>query len=295
MGAIQEAGVLVRVSIGKWTANKKDKEITAEVAETHGADEDMGRYNKRLVSKDAVDKVSKAATAVSLFVYQNTLPWTDDGYRLLPSANFFDFTAKLRECVNRFDAAVIDFLAEYDTAKVEAKRRLNGLFREDDYPGADELREKFYIRENFTPIPESNDFRVNLAEGEMEALRVALGSRTEQAVQAAQGDMWRRLHEVVERFVDTLPRFDPAATGKERGIFRDSLVGNAVELVDLLERLNFTGDVNLEDLRIQVRDKLTAYSAEELRTQAAARDTVTKDAKAIMATMATFMPTPVNP
>jgi len=48
-------------------------------------------------------------------------------------------------------------------------------------------------------------------------------------------------------------------------VFRDSLVGNAVQLCDLLTRLNVTSDPKLETCRKKLESVLSGVSAGDLR------------------------------
>jgi predicted metal-dependent peptidase len=72
-----------------------------------------------------------------------TLPWDDNGYRVLPSAAYMDHTEKMRELSNRFTPAVDALAREFGNLVEQAKVRLGGLFRPEDCPAPDELRSKF--------------------------------------------------------------------------------------------------------------------------------------------------------
>jgi hypothetical protein len=71
--------------------------------------------------------------------------------------------------------------------------------------------------------------------------------------------------------------------------FRDSLVGNVRELVDLLPALNITGDPVLTDITKRMRESLTVYDGDTLRASAAARIETAKAADDILATVSAFM------
>jgi hypothetical protein len=93
-------------------------------------------------------------------------------------------------------------------------------------------------------------------------------------------DAWERLAETVSHMHARLA--EPGA------IFRDSLVNNTRELVDVLARLNVTGDVQLEAFRSQVSMELCAIDAQGLRDDPNARQDVATKAQAIMDAMAGF-------
>jgi len=56
-----------------------------------------GRYNKQLLrGADKLDELRTLAGQVRQYFYKITLPWTDEGYRLLPANLYFDLTARMR-------------------------------------------------------------------------------------------------------------------------------------------------------------------------------------------------------
>ena len=69
---------------------------------------------------------------------------------------------------------------------------------------------------------------------------------------------------------------------------RDSVVTNLVKLVDVLPKLNVTGDPELERLAAQVRASLLV-DPQELRESESVRSETAKNATAIAQRMAAYM------
>jgi hypothetical protein len=92
------------------------------------------------------------AGQVRQYFYKITLPWSDEGLRLLPANFHFDLMARMRG----FEQGVDSFLRVYPQYIEQVKPELNGLFREEDYPVADKLRTKFGRHSNFdgTGLPQ---------------------------------------------------------------------------------------------------------------------------------------------
>ena len=81
-----------------------------------------------------------------------------------------------------------------------------------------------------------------------------------------------------------LAAYYPGAEGeKARGVFRDSLVTNVIEIAERLPNLNLCQDPRLAEIAAAMGDKLTYYSAEELRNDDNAREATKKAAEAILA------------
>jgi len=70
--------------------------------------------------------------------------------------------------------------------------------------------------------------------------------------------------------------------------FRDSVVINLVKLVDVLPKLNVTGDPELEQLAAQVRASLLV-DPQELRKSEGVRTETARNASAIASRMSAYM------
>ena len=275
--SIHSCAVLVKLSISTWTARRFDKLITAEVNASHGASGDAGRYNKHLLTGETFKAISKIASDTRTAHYANTLAWTDEGWRLLPTANWQAYTDLTRNLRSRFDSALSDFVAEYPQLKELARTRLNGMYKEADYPAPHQMRDKYSFSVDFSPVPSGGDFRLDLPQAQIEVLESQIEDRVTVATSEAMKDVWDRLYTTVEAMKERLSKPD--------AIFRDSLVHNARELVELLKRLNVTGDASLEAMRISVRDSLTLYDPKTLREDTVARAETAQKATDILSAM----------
>lgn len=83
---LSQKAVLAGLTIHCWTARRMDRKITNEVHENHNAASDAGRYNKLLVSKEALAEVEKAKSQLRTEHMKMTQPWFDEGARILPTA-----------------------------------------------------------------------------------------------------------------------------------------------------------------------------------------------------------------
>jgi hypothetical protein len=289
MTVVTEKAMLARLRISRWSASKHDKKITNEVAQKHGADPTMGRYSKRLVAKERLDAIGQIATRARHHHCENTLPWLDDGARILPAANYFDYMQQQNAFRADFEQAVEEFARDYPSVVDEAKRSLNRLFDPADYPDASQIRDKFTIAVDIDPMPEAEDFRVALSEDENARIREQIQGRLDDAVQGAVNDVWHRVHDVVAHMVERLRAYSVGADGKVQNTFRDSLVGNVRTLVDLLPKLNITNSNALEAMRQRLADELCAFDAPVLREDPRVRAEIAENAEAILAEIKDFM------
>jgi hypothetical protein len=268
---LDQRAMLVNLSMSMWSARKHDKSVDQTV-ESHYNATNAGRFNKLLIAREAIKAVEKTSNTARTYHYANTLPWSDEGYRMLPVANFEKYSEEMRKHRATFDSAVNDFCANYDALVADAKVRLNGLFKATDYPI--NIRSRFSWGIQITPIPMGDDFRVNMSNTELVAIQNDIEHRTENAMKDAHADLYRRLIESVGHMADKLATKD--------AIFRDSLVDNLSELCELLPRLNVVDDAQLEAMRRKVEQKLCQHSPEALRNNEPLRQQTANDASAIL-------------
>lgn len=236
--SLKEQVMIINLSISQWSARKYDQTATREVEQAHDAKE-AGRFNKVLMQSETLKKIGQVASKIRTYHYENTLPWGDNGDRILPTEKYFDYISQIGMLKYEFTELVDAFVEEYTEEKERSKKRLNTLYHETDYPQPESLRKKFDVAVGIMPIAESNDLRVNMSDSVVNDIRQRiekeLGNRVESAVQ----DMLERLRNVVGKMVETL--IDPDK------VFRDSLIGNIESVVEVLPTLNFNNDQRVTD------------------------------------------------
>jgi len=182
----------------------------------------------------------------------------------------------------QFEQAVADFAIDYPQIVAAAKAALNGLFDPADYPSPSEIRGKFSIKVDVDPMPTAEDFRVGLGDAEQERVREQIQGRLDDAVAGAVNDIWKRIHDHVAHMVERLRSYTVDPDGKVQNTFRDSLVGNMRDLVELLPRLNITNSNSLEDMTRRLQDELCQIDAPLLREDPNARSEIADKAEAIL-------------
>jgi len=285
--SLSSRAMLCSLSISMWSARKHDPEASEEIAQRHGAQADAGRYHKVLLPKAALAEVHKIASEARQEHYFMTLPWDDNGYRVLPAAAYMDHTEKMRELANRFTPAVDTLAQQFGQLVEEAKVRLGGLFRSEDYPPPDELRSKFSFATKVMPLPDAGDFRVALGDEEKERIKRQITAAVEASLQVASRELWQRLYDAVSHLAERLQAYKVTGQGVEHP-FRDSVITNLVKLVDVLPKLNVTADPELGRLAAEVRASLLV-DPQELRQSEAVRTETAKQAMVISARMSAYM------
>ncbi len=244
---LQERAMLANLTIRAWTARKQDKKVTAEVEQQHGA-KDAGNFNKLLIDKNALQPLSQHSGRVRDFHYKMTLPWGDNGDRLLPSQAYMDYTNAMRTYRSENEALADDFAKQYPQLVADARSKLGSMYDPNDYPPIDDIRQRFGIAIHFLPVPDANDFRVDVgAEAANEIKESITKAVTERQAEAIK-ECWSRLYEAVSKIGEVMSRDNPR--------IYDSLFTNTEDLVDLIPKLNITDDPKLNGVCQEIRNSL---------------------------------------
>lgn len=284
--SIADRAMLVRMTIRRFSAAKTDKKVTKEVADNHNADQTMGNYRKNLISKDPLKDIALIESNTRLEYYRVTLPWDQDGSRILTSDAYFKFAEYMRAQQAKWDEAVEVFISNWDSHVADAKVKLNGLFNPADYPDKTRLRRKFAIEWDVRPVPTAADFRVNLGAEEIATVKKQIEASVQATVDNAMQDVWKRLQSVVAKMSERLKAYDPQNPGVHS--FRDSLVTNISDMLELVPSLNLTGDSNVARFCDDIRAGLIV-SPQTLRDSDATRNDVARRADEILAKMEAFI------
>lgn len=271
--SLNNKAMIVTLNVSCWTARKQDKKVSAEVDAAHNA-RDAGRYNKLLIDKSHLDPLTSHAGKVRQYHYKMTLPWMDNGGRLLPSKLFMEYRNGIDNLRTEYQRLVDDFLKVYASNLVQdARVRLGTLYDPEDYPDSTALREKFGIEMDILPVPTAQDFRVDVAESEINRIREEINRNVVLRQRKAMDDAWSRVHDVVDTIYLRLSADKP--------IIRNSLIENARELTALLPGLNVIDDPAMTAVAKEITDNLLE-DVWTLRNSRAARTKVAAAAQAIL-------------
>lgn len=270
--SISSSAVLAELNISVWTANKLDKGATDAVLSSASASKDSAQVRKNLMAgTDKRKKIADYAARARLYHNQTTLPWSDKGARLLPTSLFMDYKTNMNTIKANMNAMIEDFYTNYEVLVEQAKFNLGDLFNAEDYPSIDELKNKFGFRLVFSPLPESNDFRLDIPQQDLADMArdydVAYNDRLADAMR----EPWDKLHKCLGHISEKLTA-DIGADGQEiPKRYHDTLITNARELCGLLTHLNITKDPKLEDARKQLELTMLGLDIEDIKDNANVR------------------------
>lgn len=246
--SITSSAVLVEMNISVWTANKLDKSATEKVVSDNAAVQNAAQVRKNLMAGTTLRKdIADYAAGCRLWHNTRTLPWADKGARLLSTSLFMDYKSEANVRRDTFNKMVDNFIQQYPALVQTANNYLGTLFNPEDYPSVDEVRSKFGFRLVFSPVPESGDFRLQVAEQDLQDLRQQYESNFNDRLAEAMREPWDRLHKLLTGMSEKLTDVEGEDETKKR--YHDTLITNAQSLCSLLTHLNVTKDAKLEQAR----------------------------------------------
>jgi len=240
---IDTCALLVELNVSQWTARKLDRSTTDElVSNKHAQAKGAARVNKNLFAgRSELEVVGQHVTETRSYVYDNTLPWSDSGIRLLPSAKFMEFNTKLQQAEDRFHGLVTEFVPVYPSLITAQAMALGDMFNRNDYPQPTDIEHRFRFNVNYMPVPASGDFRVDIGNDAQAELKAQLSKFADERVENAMTSFKQRMVEHLARMSDRLTIDYVSGEAKPRK-FHDSLLDTAHELCEWANNLNIIND-----------------------------------------------------
>jgi hypothetical protein len=254
--------MLSELSISTWTGRKLDKRASKDVTTTNNAASGVANVNKKLLGDcEELTAVQKFTANVRNLHYSMTMPWSDTGLRLLPTAQYFKYHQTMTEVQNEYNRLVDNFIDAYDWEISQAQAKLGDLFNGADYPTSESIRSKFAFRISYIPLPDAGDFRIDIGNEATEQVKAHYESYYKAQLESAMGDVWQRAYKALEKMSERLDYADH----EQKKVFRDTLVSNVLDIVDLLDVCNITGDSQMSALRLKLDDTLRGVTPDALR------------------------------
>lgn len=258
--------VLVKLTIRIFPNTRQDAEITEETRKRKSLGEGAGKWLKHVFPEEAMMEIRMAGGEARRRHYDLTLPW-EEGYRLLPSGAHKQYEKEIAKYTEVFYERVAEFGKNYKAWIEKARTMHNGTFDPSLYPAWREMEKNFSFEIEYTPLPKASHFTTNgIAKGAIEEMQASLEQRNNERIEAAVRDTWTRLMTPVNALSEKLA--DP-----ER-IFRDSLIQNVKDIVELVPQLNLTNDLTLARMAEEIKTRFANLDASALRNDVELRRNV---------------------
>lgn len=266
------SAMLLDLSMSTYTGRKQDRASADELNIAKNAkSKKASSVYKSLFAEDAdLEAITSYGGKVRQWLYDVTLPWSDTGTRLVPTAKFFDISHELKQHEDEFYKLVARFLNNYST-KVSAQAfKMGKFFDAKEYPSAGEIQHKFGFNYVFSPVPQAGDFRVDLPAEALAQVEANFEGAVTKRLQAVMQEPWERLYKEISHIRD---KMIDKEDGKPQRLYQ-SMLDNALSLCETLKSLNIMNDADLEAARRALELSLTDVDIKSLRSSPEVRESI---------------------
>jgi hypothetical protein len=144
---------------------------------------------------------------------------------------------------------------------IDVQMLLGDLFSRDDYPTAEELQRKYRVHINYMPLPDAGDFRVDIGNDALAEVQEKYSEFYAKQYNTAMNDVWTRLHKALTSMSERLDY----GSKEDKKVFRDSLVGNVNDMIELLRVCNVTNSSQMSAMANSLEEAMSGVTPDALR------------------------------
>lgn len=271
---LSSKAMVVKLSISRIGTSKKDSVITDKVVEEFSAGKNSGTFNKKIFVKGTLDELNDICSKMRAYHVGVTLPWNDDGARILPSAKFDEYNTMMLGFKEKFDAFVNAFHNSYEEHIEKAKESLGDMYNEEDYCTKDQVKGKFDMKFVYYPVPSAKDFRIDVSVESLNKVQAQVEADVSDRFNIAMKSAWDKSKELISRLISRLEEKDHQ--------LKSRVIDSIREMIPLLETFNFNNDPGHTALIAEIKDKLCSHTIKDLNLHEIKCKTVVSDAKEIL-------------
>jgi hypothetical protein len=260
-----------KCSVHLWGAERKDPRVVKDVAAQRNVKKGRaGKWDTNLLAGADTEYVAlrQAQGACRDFHYANTLKW-GHGEQVLPNDNFLHYVKGMGELKGLAEQRLEDLTDVWDERVKQAKENSPELTQGFSYPTVGELRSLCGIENDISPMAESGDLVLDVADEEAQKLlakeRDRLDTLADERVKEAMSDLWNRLGKILDNAKRNLN-----VSGEGR--FRTEWYYNLKDFAESVPRMNFDDDENLRDLGLAAEKVVNAHDIEVMKEHADERE-----------------------
>ena len=271
--AVADKAVLVTLHISNWSETATDVVATQQVADANQVSPGSGRYIKRLLNKKACEDVRRLGQDARKAHNDLTMPWDDQGTRLLPIKAYEKYKQKIHELMERRQEATNRLIYKYQDHIAQAQLELGSLFNPTDYPTTDQLRKAISMDWEFGEVPDGQHFRADLPEHERIRIQKEIEDRVAARIDHGLEDLFRRVGKAVSAASE---RMKDSTDGSDK-LFKNTLLTNLNSIVENIPLLNVTGNPVLDEMARQLTEAMAGLQPDHLRPNNKAYDPVKRE------------------
>jgi len=265
--SLNDTAIIANPRFKIWSARKLDKDATIELCNDKKAEHGAARVNKSLLPDDPKLKaIRKLVGEARNYHYEHTLPWEDrGGGRILPAGLYVPYQKQMDTFVADITKLIDEFCEAnyYDKAVADGMIKLGELADKWEYPSNWQVRQSFEADVAYYPIPNPQDFRVQLGAQEIQRLKKTARVHEKVIIKKATEHLWARLSKLAAHAHERLA--DPDKS------FHKTLTSNINHFNEIVSELNIGEDRFINEIAKDLADTVGAQDVDALRKDPDAR------------------------
>jgi hypothetical protein len=277
MENIFEKGCLAQLSASAWRAARKIRpEQLSEIA----VSSEWLTATKKLVDPDSLKPINKVVNSARSYLSSVSLPFPIQGMAFVPKEMISRVDGRLEEFKGQFNAAVDEFIGNYDRLREVASVYLGDLFNDMDYPV--DVRGKFAFLWRFIILDVPDGTTGILAPEVYEREKDKFVRTMEEARELAIHSLREEFGGMIGRITE---RFSSSRDGKPK-VFKNGTVNNFYEFFETFKERNIFKDDQLAELVERAQAILGGESVESIRSDDQLKERIRADMEAVEKAMA---------
>ena len=265
--SIASSALIVNLSRSVPDLVKNDPEAAKALARIKNADVGAVTARKSLIDSPALKDLQRLSREIYQWHIKNTVPWGDLGQRLKDNAGLIDYRNTMNKFELQFEALANKVVYEYPACCARAQNRLGDLYDPALFPSVEELRRKMSLRVTYEPIADPSNFIVQIGDQAAEEMKKQYNDVLSSRMEGISNYIYEKLREPLTNLVKRIDyEADDAPTG-----FRNTIVDNVMQIVELMGTCNFNNDPKIDRLKRELRNALKGVTPDALREDSGLR------------------------
>jgi hypothetical protein len=280
---ITSSAMLVDLNISGKNFSKRDKDSADELAVSKHASTSSFNLTKSLMNHAVeLGDLTKHIAHTRNMHYRMTLPWSDNGSRLLTVKKYPEYVEAMTGRQVEMFELLEKFLGKYDSYVVQAVGVMGDLYDVNDFPDVEEVRRGFSFNFRFIPLATSNDFRVDIANETKTVLAESYEKYFAEQYGNSMNALWEKLAIALGKVSE---RLDYDEDKDKKKVFHVTLVSNVEDLVEMFDAYNVNNDPTMTKVSKQLTNVFANIDADVLRNSQTVRNHVKSNVDDVLKTI----------
>lgn len=282
---LRESTAPVKISFTWFGARKAISDVhKEEIAERYGAAAKRISASKKLLEKHpALKELTRIKGEITRYWKDNTLPFPEDGIRLLRKNRLEEFRYQMTVFRNNLTEAVRNL----DDARWEimeiARQELGELYDADDYP--DTFCGRFSVETSF-PNVQIPEYLAEMAPEAYEAERTRVAQQFEAAVRETEQEFIKQFENLLGHLAK---RLTPDPVTGESKTFKKNSLENLHDFFERFKSLSIGSNDRLDSLVTEAQDIVSGLNPKTLRTNGFLRESIADKLSSVRDTLDTMI------